>query len=215
MYGLFSRPARRTRPARVALGSRLRLEHLETRDCPAAPVLTSTSITALGNGQVQVQGVVQDDNPTSAVIHLSGAAQGDVHPDATGHYSVQVTPSGGGAIVVQAADPGGAMSGTVSMPQLTLDATQEGLQITNIEVVNEDGSWVIRGTVTGGVPDGTTVRIGSTNPNLNGETTAVDGTDGSFQIDFIPGETDLGGTISITATDVSGQTSLPIIKTID
>jgi hypothetical protein len=101
------------------------------------------------------------------------------------------------------------------MPQLTLGATQQGLQITNIEVVNEDGSWVIRGTVTGGVPDGTTVRIGSTNPNLNGETTAVDGTDGSFQIDFIPGETDLGGTISITATDVSGQTSLPIIKTID
>jgi hypothetical protein len=215
MIGLFPRPARRrTRPARAALGSRLRLEHLETRDCPAAPVLTSTSVTAAAGGQVLVQGVVQDDNPTSAVIHLSGAAQADIHPDATGHYSIQLTPTGSGSIVVQAADPTGASSGTVAMPQLSMGATQMGLQITSIEVVNDDGYWTIRGTVSGGTPDGTTIHIGSTNPNLNGQTVDVN-TDGGFEIGYPPGVGDLGGTISITATDVNGQISAPIVKSLD
>ena len=72
MIGLFTRPARRTRPTRTGFGSRLRLEHLETRDCPAAPVLTSTTVTALAGGQVEVHGVVQGVINQVFVLRLLG-----------------------------------------------------------------------------------------------------------------------------------------------
>src|SRR5262245_46005439 len=55
-------------------GVRLRLEQLECRDCPA-PVLIGVSARLIG-GTMIVTGQVQDTNPTSDLVTISGAASG-------------------------------------------------------------------------------------------------------------------------------------------
>jgi hypothetical protein len=178
-------------------------------------------VSWLDGGQVLVKGAVQDDNPASAVIHLTGVVQADVHPDASGQYAIQLAATGNGTINVQAQDPNGSASGSLAMPPVTFQAggtagtgPQQGLQITGVEVTNENGRWVIRGAVPN-APPGTVIVIGSTNPDLNGRTVTVENPDGGFEIGYYPASGSLGGTISITARDVNGQTSDTIIRSID
>jgi hypothetical protein len=216
---LFHRPVRR-RPSRLTRGSRLRLERLDARDCPAAPVLTSTSVSWLTNGQVLVRGTVQDENPAGVVIHLSGGLVGSATADATGRYSVQLTPTAAGALYVQALDTEGLTSATQTMPAV-MDQTpppppreEGGLRITDIEITNEGGIWKITGKVEGLLP-GTVVRIDSSNPDWNGRTVAIEDPDGGFEIGHVPTTGDPGGSIGIIAEAPNGKKSNKIHKTID
>src|SRR5262245_60703325 len=90
MIGLFKK---RTRPFTRAARSRVRLafERLETRDCPAAPIISSfTAIPLATPHRIQVQGTVVDENPSGCQLCLSGAAYGTIYPDSTGHFSAEI-----------------------------------------------------------------------------------------------------------------------------
>src|SRR5256885_1161770 len=121
MFRLLSRP--KCRPIAARRRPRARLsgpERLETRDCPAAPVLSMTAHAAAG-GMLQIAGRVTDDNPTATVVHLTGSVKGDATPDANGYYNVTLSPSDGGAVVAQAVDAQGQTSNQVSDGNFTDD----------------------------------------------------------------------------------------------
>lgn len=110
MYRLFSRPVVRPLVVRRASRSRpLGLERLETRDCPAAPVLTM-HLQALASNQIAVTGHVQDENALATTVHLSGVVQAQVRPDANGAFSIVTTPNGSGPVSGLAVDDEGLWS---------------------------------------------------------------------------------------------------------
>jgi hypothetical protein len=112
MFRWISRPARRSKmPGRAARAVRPGLERLETRDCPAAPSLTVHAFDAGGN-QLEVVGRVRDEHPGTTIVHITGAAQGDAHPDATGYFRVFLPQTGPGAVEGQAVDDQGLPSKT-------------------------------------------------------------------------------------------------------
>ena len=67
MFGFFTRTRRKPqapRPRRTLLC----LEQLETRDCPAAPVIVSLMGTPQAGQTVWVSGSVADEHPSSVVV---------------------------------------------------------------------------------------------------------------------------------------------------
>src|SRR5262245_65203589 len=107
MLGMFSRTAHRAGKARAP---RLRFEHLETRDCPAAPCLTSFSYTRLQGHAIQVSGTIVDESPATAQVRLSGVATGIFIPNSLGAFSGQATTTGFGQIGARAYDSDGLIS---------------------------------------------------------------------------------------------------------
>jgi hypothetical protein len=97
------RKKRLVRPRRARLG----VEALETRDCPAAPAITSFSAAVLDHCRVQLTGTVADENPATATVHFSGAVSDTATPDANGHFSVVVDAAYLGAIDAVAEDDEG------------------------------------------------------------------------------------------------------------
>jgi hypothetical protein len=108
MVGLLSRPSRR-QPRRRPYRPALRLQWLESRDCPAAPVL-GMSIRVIDGGHVEVSGYVRDDDPASAVVHFGGAGQGEARPAADGSYLAVLPATVGGAVTGWAVDGDGLTS---------------------------------------------------------------------------------------------------------
>src|SRR5207302_658837 len=88
---------RRNRPA-------LRVEQLETRDCPAAPVLSAFSATVLGGHSVQLAGTVQTDHPGGVMVNFSGVASGFTAVQADGSFSMTTNANALGVITAIATD---------------------------------------------------------------------------------------------------------------
>src|SRR4051795_2272319 len=111
MFGRLSRPARR-RPRTVPTPARvsLRLESLEARANPAAPVLSGVAAKWVDTNVVYIVGTVQDENPGTSFVHLTGAVEQDVKPDDGGNFSMFVRVPTNGPVYVQASDEEGLSS---------------------------------------------------------------------------------------------------------
>ena len=73
-----------TMGSRAMISSRLQVEQLETRDCPAT---LSLSTIVLANHQVLLSGTVTGDDVAGTEVYFSGAANGSVMVDESGYFS--------------------------------------------------------------------------------------------------------------------------------
>jgi Glucodextranase, domain B len=209
MLRLFSRPVRRGRAARAP---RLGLTRLETRDCPAAPVLSMT-VTPISPTQATVSGTVQDEVPQTCLVTLSGDVSGmaQVYADGTFHTTVAFTE---GQVTCVATDSEGLKSNSQSVfldaqmgdAVASAPAGNAAPQIVDFTRYMEGSSWVIEGRVVDEHPAGITVTFHSSIPELDGRTATTDA-DGHFEISFIPPSGFKGGTVSAQAVDAQGLVS--------
>jgi hypothetical protein len=221
MFGLFTRPSRR-RPRnvrRIAARPTLRVEALEARANPAAPVLTNLSASWSGTNSVMITGQVQDDHQTGAVVDFGGAVTAAVHTDPKGNFMVALKTTGSGPVNIQAVDDVGVASpvGTVaygSSPTTgatstaTATSTANGTSSFGGGTITNDGNgwWHIHGNVNTDNPLGTIIKISSSVTGVDGSTTAVN-SDGTFDISFQLNPDTPGGAISITAIDQTTGTT--------
>ena len=106
---LLPRSARSIAASRAPRAVLRGLERLETRDCPAAPVV-SVAVDSAADGMLEITGRVGDEHPEGSTVYIYGAAEGVAYPDADGNYSVQLAPTGTGPIQAQALDDDGNVS---------------------------------------------------------------------------------------------------------
>jgi hypothetical protein len=176
------------------------LEALETRDCPAGPVITSFTATALAGSTVRLSGTVSDDDPSSVSISFGGPIGGMTTAGASGAFSYTAEASASGTETASATDGNALVSDTVqtpvtiatpSRPSLTLNITSAGRNLV-----------VLSGQVRAGSPGGLTVSFSGM---LSGS--AVTNPDGTYKVTLLA--TGMGE-VQATVTDVAGQTSDPV-----
>jgi hypothetical protein len=124
---------------------------------------------ARGTGHnIQVSGVVQDNNPTAVHVDLSGVASGSFTPNAAGFFNGSAVTSSFGQIAAQASDSEGSSAILTSdyqnlSPQLQLSTVQTGAD-----------QFTISGVVTDEDPSSTTVSLtgvfgGTVQPSATGD----------------------------------------------
>jgi hypothetical protein len=153
---------------------------------------------------VVVTGTVTDANPSTTFVSvIAGGSVATAYANSVGGFSVSLHTDGTSAAAIQAHDSAGLNSNVVmdSSGMSGNQTTNYGtIGLTGVQIVQENGGWHIRGTVTGGSPGQTVITIVSTMPGNNGQTTVVENADGTFDIGInMTGGT--GGDISITARD--------------
>jgi len=216
MFGLWTRPVRR-RPRTVPAWARtsLRLESLEARANPAAPVLAGVGVKWLDTNVVYIAGTIQDAQPGTALVHLTGSVEQVVEPAADGQFSMFVKIGGAGPIYVQATDNVGLSSGTAAIqygqPVTTLGSDRVTLAAPGQPVLGDvtisqdaNGQWHIRGHVDNVSPIGTVIKIINAPDGTTAESGAVN-EDGSF--DIVINVNGGGGAISIIAISGDGTQS--------
>jgi len=196
MLTLFSRPVRR---ARVARASRLRVTRLETRDCPAAPVVSMT-VTPISPTEAQVVGTVQDEVPQTCLVTLTGDSSELVQVYANGTFAARI-PASGGAVLGVVTDSQGLTSNVQTVP-----LANQAPVIVEFERYMDGSSWVIHGKVSDEHPAGITVTLHSSIPELNNRTVTTNA-DGEFEVSFLPPPGFKGGTVSAEAVDAQGLVS--------
>jgi large repetitive protein len=104
VLSLFSR-CRRKPAGSAPPRTRLTLEFLETRDCPATTTaITTLSAAVLPGRMVQLTGQVASDNPAGVTLTFSGVMSGTTSPDASGHFSYTAQASALGTVSAVAVD---------------------------------------------------------------------------------------------------------------
>src|SRR6516165_9907398 len=85
MFGFFTR---RRKPANKPAfhRARLHLEHLETRDCPAAPVISTFFVAPLPGHKALLAGTVTDDSFANIYVQFSGVISGTTYTDKAGEF---------------------------------------------------------------------------------------------------------------------------------
>lgn len=172
MYNPFRRartPAAVKTPVRAAL----RLEQLEDRLTPAAPVITSFLAQHIGN-QVMISGFFTDETPDTASVTLSGTV------------STTLTPMGGMFYYVGSYTSGGSVTATVTDEEALTASTSGSIQEPNpnvsVTISNVSYGAGRQVTITGSVSDSnvqgravvfTGAATGSTTCNANGEFSAT------------------------------------------
>jgi hypothetical protein len=125
-------------PARL----RLRLEPLETRDCPSGPpsyvinpdgpTITSFTAQVMTGTNVMLRGTLIDSHPASCEVTFSGVVTGEAEADAAGTFALFTPASALGTITAQAVDGENLRSNqaqatiTSNVPSLTLTASGQG-----------------------------------------------------------------------------------------
>src|SRR5579859_1289919 len=110
MCGILPRLGMRPSSTSQRRRPRLMVERLETRDCPAAPVIGSLTATPITGTTVQLSGYVQDANPATTHISFTGVMSGTVTANTYGYFSYQAQASGLGAVSAVATDAAGEVS---------------------------------------------------------------------------------------------------------
>ena len=181
--------------------TRLILELLEARDCPAAPQLTMSAVVLSGQ-TVQVTGTVTDSDPASVSIALGGVLSGTAQADAYGNFAFTGQVSSLGTIYGQATDAEQLTSDVVdavlsaSAPSLTLNATY-----------HEDGTVTLAGQVTDDSPGNLTVTFAGP---VNAQVITAD--DGSFS--YTTGAWGPGDQ-QASVSDIWGQSSNSAVVTLN
>ena len=205
MFGLLSRSVRRPRTVQSPIRTQLRMESLEARANPAAPVLSGVSVAWSGESVAVITGTIHNDEAGSTILHVSGAANQTVQVGPGGQFMVTVRTDGHDTLRL-AAENGSHLFSTVrefeegegiNPPQ------GEQAAIGNISITQDtNGNWHIRGNLNapGTSQIGNIIRIVS---GGTGEANVAD--DGSFDIvvNMDPGVS--GGGISIIAIDGNGD----------
>jgi hypothetical protein len=162
---------------------RPRLELLERRDCPSsssgatAPVITSFAVNAETGVTVEVTGDVQDANPASCVINLTGTIQGSVQVNGDGSFSAEVTANSVGMVTAVAQDT----VTTLSSAPANANVAPQPPEIENFAFVHiAQNVWTFSGTVIDLVPANVPVTFGGPG-NLQGATTNADA-NGNFSL---------------------------------
>jgi hypothetical protein len=134
----------------------LSLEHLETRDCPAAPVVTAFTAVAGIQHHVLLSGTVQDNNLAGATVQFAGVASGMANVHADGTFSLETDASSLGQITATVHDN----ENLWSNPFSTNIANNRPV-INNFQVINRgNGLWELRGQVIDESAAGMVVRFG-------------------------------------------------------
>jgi hypothetical protein len=201
MIGWLSRRARpkdRLRGNRVRLG----LDSLETRDCPAAPVIASATSQYTADGHVQISGLVQDDHPTTMTINSSGAATGSTTSGSDGHFNVTLPATIGMAVTLSATDDQNAtavLTTTVGSAVQNIQLTESGLTLTVVFDHWFQKQATVAGFVSGPHAAGATVVFSGA---LSGSVTA--GSGGAFTYSA---QANYLGTIDAVAYNSDGDAS--------
>jgi hypothetical protein len=163
----------------------LSLEHLETRDCPAAPVVTAFTAVAGIQHHVLLSGTVQDNNLAGATVQFSGVASGMTSVYADGTFSFETDASSLGQITATVHDN----ENLWSNPFSTNIANNRPV-INNFQVINRgNGMWELRGQVIDESAAGMVVRFGG----LSGSGSSGSGF-ASLSMSIDDGGTTSGGT---------------------
>src|SRR5262245_63327685 len=100
-----SSPLEKPHLSRCAQPVFLRLERLETRDLPAAPVISSFTAVPTNSGtQVLLSGHVNDEHPSGIMVNFGGAAMAMTMTDANGNFSVYTVCASLGTVTATAQD---------------------------------------------------------------------------------------------------------------
>jgi hypothetical protein len=195
MLSLFRRQsAARTKAVTRSPWPRLRLEALEGRDCPAAPVIGNLSVVQGQGHNVVIMGSVQDEAPSSVQLNFSGVVSGTNWAQYNGQFNAMLNASAVGTVTVTATDTQGQTSAPVSF---TFTNAGPGLTVAHEHLQNKRVR--VFGTVTDERPGCVTVVFSG---KLTGS--AVSGYDGSFS--FEGTASDLGE-IFVRAVDQWGVES--------
>jgi len=172
---------------------RLRLEQLETRDCPSAPQIGVSAMVLPGHN-VQLSGMLNDTEPANATVTFSGAATGTTTTNSYGMYSLTTGDAVLGTVYAVAVDQQGQSSNTaqatiaVTPPSLTLMVaygTQTTVTLSGQLTDIDQGSQTI--TISG-VASGSVVTASNGSYSLTTQATAL-------------------GTVQASTTDSWGQAS--------
>jgi hypothetical protein len=198
MFGGFSLSARKH--AVVAVRRfQPRLEHLETRECPSI-TLSALNIANVSGRTVQISGTVQDDNPATVVVSLTGVVSGTVNPNASGAYSFTADATSLGMVTANAVD---AQQQQAQPVKGTVSAAAP--QIKNFAATWISGtSWRFTGQVVDASPSTGQVQLSGL-PSLQG-VTVTPGADGTFSVVVVLGQGETG-MAHAQATDCWGQQS--------
>jgi hypothetical protein len=184
MFRLFTRPAGRPRTVRPQVRTRLRLETLEARANPAAPILQSVRADWGDEHFVVISGMVQDETPGQAVIHVAGAVQANGGVGEGGQFAIALKLTGTGPVYVRAGDTEGLYSGMLVFHYGDPAPAPGGNQplLSDVSIIrDENGLWHIHGHVDNTSPIGTIIRVISGPGDSPGQTGTVD-VDGNFDI---------------------------------
>jgi hypothetical protein len=171
------------------------VERLETRDCPAAPVITTFSAVPLNSGrQVDLSGTVMDKNPSGVCITFSGVALGKTTTDATGHFDLVTQASSLGTVSAVGRDQKNLCS-----PTATATFTSAAPSLTLSIAYGSGRTVTLSGKVTDAAAGGLTVSF--TGQVSGSATTNADGT-----YSFTAQAAALG-TVQASTADAWGQAS--------
>jgi len=151
-----------------------RFEALEDRSCPAAPSISLTAAAA-GNSMVTLSGVVQDEAPADMWIMLSGAYCGWAQTDASGAFSVTVTPCQTGMVSATVFDDECYMAEAIAELQNAMP-----MILDFVATRGTGNSWIFSGRVVDEAPEGLEVELWGC-PSVDGLKVAVSA-DGTFSI---------------------------------
>jgi hypothetical protein len=215
---MFSWLKRPSRPVclRALPRARLRLEQLETRDCPAGPMITNFSVQVESGKQVLLSGTVLDDNPAGCTVQFTGAVTGNasvttsggscphtstdntlIMGTGTGNFSWTATAAGLGTVTAQATD---ALGQTGNQAQAAITSSPPTLTL-NAGAQQSGGAVTFTGQVTVGTAPGLTVTLGGA---ASGSGTT--GANGNYSI-TVAASNWHAGTVTAQTTDVWGQAS--------
>ena len=154
MFAWFTRT--RNRPARrLSPTARLGVEQLESRYCPAAPVVTLTGVQELATHRVQLSGHVTDEFNSGLTITFSGAASGNTTTDSSGDFATNLNASQLGTLNANVSD-----QWSQAAQAATVTLTNSAPVIENFTGTCLDGSiWKFTGRVVDEVAAGLVVRF--------------------------------------------------------
>jgi hypothetical protein len=186
----------------------LSLERLETRDCPAAPVIMSFGATIMSGNYVTLLGTVLDEHPSSVRITFSGAARGWTMANSYGGFAYQTTASALGTIFADAVDAECLASEQVSTTLNSDRPVIEEFTATDLG----DGDYWFQGRVVDEEPIGMTVVLTGLEAFGPDGITAMVSYDSWFSVlHNIGSET---GTVQAQTWDSWGQASEPVFAII-
>jgi len=177
--------------------SRLSVERLETRDCPAAITLNAAVVCG---SLVELSGQVTDAPSTGVSVHFSGAVYHSTFTQPDGSFSLFADVASLGTVHAVAYDENGIEISSIADAEITSNAPQ----IVLTSVTNSNGNyWTITGHVTDENPGGLVVRFGGP---ASGWTTTVKA-NGAFTVTCYIDENYAYGSLTAMTTDWWGLDS--------
>jgi hypothetical protein len=209
MLGLFSKSRKRSVPTRPKRSRpRLSLECLEDRDCPSAPILTSTFQTLI-NGGFTIAGMVADSQPSGITVTFTGAVNGTAVTNSQGIFSYN-TVSDGGVETAYAKDAQGLYSNNSSLILPYFTPSISNFQATQIA----GQTFNFTGKVTDPILAGMQVTLGGL-PSINGVTVPVNA-DGTFGllVTLQPGECGIASAQTVNSVGKNSNLATCLVDTV-